>query len=143
MNVISAPAIIPLERRRRFGLILALTVLAAGVACALAFAVDRNEAARRYPGRAEVSCQVLAPNFSGYKPYCPFTEQPDTSGDWTAPDLAEAHNSLGIALQRLKRSAEAVPHFERAIELEPERPETHYNLGRALQILGRAAAAAA
>jgi hypothetical protein len=42
MNVISAPAIIRLKRRRRFGLIVALTVLAAGVACVLAFAVDWN-----------------------------------------------------------------------------------------------------
>ncbi len=42
MNAISAPAAIPLKRRRRFGLIVGLAVLVAAVACALAFAVDWN-----------------------------------------------------------------------------------------------------
>jgi hypothetical protein len=42
MNVISSPATIQLKRRRRFGLIVALALLAAGVGCALAFAIDWN-----------------------------------------------------------------------------------------------------
>jgi hypothetical protein len=35
------------------------------------------------------------------------------------PDHARAHYSLGVALQRAGRGAEAVPHFEAAIQLEP------------------------
>jgi peptide/nickel transport system substrate-binding protein len=57
---------------------------------ALAFAVDRNEAAKVYPIGAVPSCQTLVPNFSGYQPYCPYTIEPGDSGAWTAPDLATA-----------------------------------------------------
>jgi tetratricopeptide (TPR) repeat protein len=53
------------------------------------------------------------------------------------PNFSDAHNNLGVALQRLKRPAEAARRFERAIELEPNRPEAHYNLGQARQSLGR------
>src|SRR5436189_65836 len=35
------------------------------------------------------TCQVLPPNFPGYKPYCPYTKNPG-SGKWTAPDMAKA-----------------------------------------------------
>jgi len=57
------------------------------------------------------------------------------------PDFFDAHNNLGVALQRLKRPAEAAQQFEKAIELEPNRPEAHYNLGQAWQSLGRPAEA--
>jgi peptide/nickel transport system substrate-binding protein len=33
---------------------------------------------------------VLPPNFPGYQPYCPFTEDPSASGRWTGPDLEAA-----------------------------------------------------
>jgi peptide/nickel transport system substrate-binding protein len=35
------------------------------------------------------TCQVLPPNFPGYKPYCPYTAGTDHT-KWTAPDLAKA-----------------------------------------------------
>lgn len=49
------------------------------------------------------------------------------------PDHARAHYSLGVALQRVGRAAEAVPHFEDAIRLEPANfllvSNAHYLLG--------------
>ena len=41
------------------------------------------------PKLAVPTCQILPPNFPGYKPYCPYTKNPG-SGKWTAPDLAKA-----------------------------------------------------
>lgn len=53
------------------------------------------------------------------------------------PDHARAHYSLGVALQRVGRTAEAVPHFEAAIRFEPGNPElvanSHYIAGDILR----------
>jgi peptide/nickel transport system substrate-binding protein len=55
------------------------------------FATDRNALVKIAggPKLAVPTCQVLPPNFPGYKPYCPYTKNPG-SGKWTAPDLAKA-----------------------------------------------------
>jgi peptide/nickel transport system substrate-binding protein len=59
---------------------------------ALSYALDRSELIRRTNGLpfAQPTCQILPPNFPGYKPYCPFTLPPATTGSWQAPDLARA-----------------------------------------------------
>lgn len=57
---------------------------------AVAFAIDRKEIQRRYPGSSAITCQAIPPNFPGYRPYCPYTAAPDAAGTWTAPDLAKA-----------------------------------------------------
>ena len=59
---------------------------------ALNFAVDRGRIIQlgRGPGSAEPTCQVLPPNFPGYKQYCPYTLHPGPAASWTAPDLARA-----------------------------------------------------
>ena len=49
-----------------------------------------------------------------------------------APEAAEARFNWGNALVRLNRSAEAVAHFERVIELRPDLLPAHNNLGNAL-----------
>jgi len=58
---------------------------------AVNFATDRNALVKLYGGTnvAVPTCQVLPPNFPGYKPYCPYTVNPG-SGKWTGPDLAKA-----------------------------------------------------
>jgi YVTN family beta-propeller protein len=38
------------------------------------------------PALGQVTCQVLPPNLSGYRRYCPYTAEPDPAGGWTAPD---------------------------------------------------------
>jgi YVTN family beta-propeller protein len=57
---------------------------------AISYAVDRRAVQDLYPGPAEISCQLLPPNFPGYRPYCPFTLDPSPAGAWTAPDRATA-----------------------------------------------------
>ena len=54
-------------------------------------ATDRTALVKIYggPKLAQPTCQILPPNFPGYKPYCPYTKNPG-SGKWTAPDLAKA-----------------------------------------------------
>ena len=58
---------------------------------AVNYATDRNALVKLYGGTnvAVPTCQVLPPNFPGYKPYCPYTVNPG-SGKWTGPDLAKA-----------------------------------------------------
>ena len=36
------------------------------------------------------TCQLLPPNFPGYAPYCPYTEDPTSSGRWLASDVLKA-----------------------------------------------------
>src|SRR3954454_20075758 len=64
---------------------------------AVNYATDRNALVKIYggPKLATPTCQVLPPNFPGYKPYCPYTANPG-SGKWTAPDMAKA-KQLGAA----------------------------------------------
>jgi YVTN family beta-propeller protein len=59
---------------------------------AVAFALDREKIQdlRGGPIAADVTCQILPPNFPGYEPYCPFTKDPGPAGQWTAPDLQTA-----------------------------------------------------
>jgi peptide/nickel transport system substrate-binding protein len=59
---------------------------------AVNFAVDRAAATNAWGGPrvAEMTCQMLPPNFPGYGPYCPYTAGSTKSGTWTAPDLVKA-----------------------------------------------------
>lgn len=57
---------------------------------ALSFAVDRAAAAAAWPSTSVPTCQVLPPDFPGYRPYCPYTLHPTPSGTWDAPDFATA-----------------------------------------------------
>ena len=58
---------------------------------AVNYATDRNALIKLYGGTnvAVPTCQILPPNFPGYKPYCPYTVNPG-SGKWTGPDMAKA-----------------------------------------------------
>jgi tetratricopeptide (TPR) repeat protein len=58
-----------------------------------------------------------------------------------APDLAEAHYNLGVALQGQLRDEEAAAAYRRALEIEPDHRGARLNLGVALRSLGRVAAA--
>ncbi len=62
------------------------------------FATDRNALVKIAggPKLAVPTCQVLPPNFPGYKPYCPYTKNPG-SGKWTAPDLAKAKQLINAS----------------------------------------------
>jgi peptide/nickel transport system substrate-binding protein len=59
---------------------------------AVSYALDRAKLVRIFggPESVQATCQVLPPNFPGYRPYCPYTLEPTAGGMWTAPDLAKA-----------------------------------------------------
>ena len=66
---------------------------------ALNFAIDRAAIAR-LQGRAELApptCQVLPPNFTAYRPYCPYTRNPSPDGRWNGPDLAKARQLVAAS----------------------------------------------
>ncbi|MEP7040530.1 MAG: ABC transporter substrate-binding protein [Chloroflexota bacterium] len=59
---------------------------------ALNYAIDRAQLAELNGGLpdAAITCQLLAPGWPGYQPYCPYTRSPDDGGRWSAPDLTKA-----------------------------------------------------
>jgi peptide/nickel transport system substrate-binding protein len=59
---------------------------------ALNYGVDRREVVSLAGGplAAQPTCQILPPDLSGYKPYCPYTSDPSPSGSWQGPDIAKA-----------------------------------------------------
>ncbi len=58
---------------------------------AINYAADRNAYVKigGGPSLAVPTCQILPPNFPGYKPYCPYTAGGGTT-KWTGPDLTKA-----------------------------------------------------
>ncbi len=54
-----------------------------------------------------------------------------------APDSAEVHNHLGIALKSQDRIDEAIYCYRRALQIRPNYVEPYYNLGLALESQGR------
>lgn len=63
---------------------------------ALNYAVDRRAAlALEGGGRfAQATCQLMPPNFPGYRPYCPYTADAGPGRPWTAPDLPRARRLI-------------------------------------------------
>ncbi|MBS0388337.1 MAG: sulfotransferase [Proteobacteria bacterium] len=56
----------------------------------------------------------------------------------TAPGAATLHDDLGSILSRQGRHVEAIPAFERALQLDPQLPHTRKRLADALAASGRA-----
>jgi peptide/nickel transport system substrate-binding protein len=57
---------------------------------AVNYAIDRERLIALNGEPAEPSCQILPPILPGYRPYCPYTRNPNRAGTWTAPDLTTA-----------------------------------------------------
>jgi YVTN family beta-propeller protein len=66
---------------------------------AVNYAVDRTKAVALAGGdrEAQLTCQILPPDFPGYHPYCPYTADPNTKGTWTRPDLANARRLVAAS----------------------------------------------
>ena len=62
------------------------------------FATDHNALVKIWggPKLASPTCQILPPNFPGYKPYCPYTVNPG-SGTWTGPDFAKGQQLVNAS----------------------------------------------
>jgi peptide/nickel transport system substrate-binding protein len=58
---------------------------------AINYAVNRETALKERQGgaRLTLTCQIIRPGVTGYRPYCPYTLNPG-SGTWTAPNLPKA-----------------------------------------------------
>jgi YVTN family beta-propeller protein len=63
---------------------------------AVNYAVDRARILELAGGSdlAKPTCQILPPNFPGYRPFCPYTANPSRGGLWTAPDLGRARELI-------------------------------------------------
>ncbi len=73
---------------------------------ALNFAVDRNQLVTDAGGPQlnQISCQILPPDFPGYRPYCPYTLNPNrSSGKWSAPDPSTAQQLVNASGTREAR----------------------------------------
>jgi YVTN family beta-propeller protein len=57
---------------------------------ALNYAADREAAIKANGALGRPTCQILPPDFPGYRPYCPYTAGSTTEGVWTAPNPAKA-----------------------------------------------------
>ena len=66
---------------------------------ALNFAIDRQRLTALTVGQSlgVVTCQILPPNFDGYRRICPYTTDPNRGGTWTAPDLARARKLVRLS----------------------------------------------
>jgi YVTN family beta-propeller protein len=64
---------------------------------ALNYAVDREKVVELTGLDAEPTCQMLPPNFPGYRRYCPYTLHPNSTGTWTAPDPAKARRLVAAS----------------------------------------------
>jgi Flp pilus assembly protein TadD len=53
------------------------------------------------------------------------------------PDDAEVLNNLGLTLMRLNKVSEAIPRFERAVVLAPNKASFHFNFAQAAGLLGQ------
>jgi len=65
---------------------------------AVNYATDRNALVKIYgvPKLAVPTCQILPPNFPGYKPYCPYTAGSSTT-KWTGPNMAKAQQLVNAS----------------------------------------------
>jgi peptide/nickel transport system substrate-binding protein len=62
------------------------------------YATDRNALVKIYggPKLAVPTCQILPPNFPGYKPYCPYTSGSATD-KWTGPNMTKAQQLINAS----------------------------------------------
>jgi YVTN family beta-propeller protein len=78
---------------------------------AVSYAVDRGAVVRALggPDRAQSTCQILPPNFPGYRPYCPFTQQPSAAGIWHAAAITKARRLIAASGTRGARVTVWIP----------------------------------
>ena len=89
---------------------------------AVSYAVDRAELVRRAWGTeaAQPTCQLLPPNFPGYRPHCPFTTAASAGDAWSAPDLVKARELVrqsGTAGARVVFWGPRLPQDQKQLDL--------------------------
>ncbi len=83
---------------------------------ALNYAIDRNRIVGLAGGSllARTTCQILPPTVRGFRPYCPYTNSPNPSGTWTAPNLAAAQQLVRTSGTRGTKVTVLVPPYDPA-----------------------------
>ena len=78
---------------------------------AVSYAADREAFVRAVggPDRAQPTCQVLPPDFPGYRPYCPYTISPGPAGVWSGPVLARGRRLIAASGTRGARVTVWIP----------------------------------
>jgi YVTN family beta-propeller protein len=92
---------------------------------ALNYAVDRRAALALEGGArfAQPTCQIMPPNFPGYRPYCPYTADAGPGRPWTRPDVARARrlvarsHTRGMHITVWGRSERFKPHSRFLVRL--------------------------
>ncbi|MDP9303057.1 MAG: ABC transporter substrate-binding protein [Actinomycetota bacterium] len=66
---------------------------------AVNYAIDRRRLVELGGGPAlrQPTCQVIPPTVPGYVRYCPYTLDPRSTGEWTAPDVAKAQQLIAAS----------------------------------------------
>jgi YVTN family beta-propeller protein len=84
---------------------------------ALNFAVDRAAAAAAGPSIVKPTCQVLPPDFPGYRPYCPYTLHPNSRGSWDSPDFVTAERLVAASHTKgMEVTVWSLPHPAPGVE---------------------------
>jgi DNA-binding SARP family transcriptional activator/ABC-type transport system substrate-binding protein len=62
-------------------------------------AVDRSRLVQLLggPQTARPTCQILPPDFPGYRPYCPYGLKPSPAGTWNGPNLGRARKLVAAS----------------------------------------------
>ena len=89
---------------------------------AVSYALDRAALVGLVGGAsvAQPTCQLLPPNFPGYRPLCPYTANPGGGGAWTAPDLEKARELVresGTAGARVVFWGPSTPQDKKQLDL--------------------------
>jgi YVTN family beta-propeller protein len=67
---------------------------------ALSYAIDRGKITGLLQTGGQPTCQMLTPFILGYRPYCPYRLDPNPSGSWAAPNLAQAQRLIAASHTR-------------------------------------------
>jgi protein O-mannosyl-transferase len=89
------------------------------------------------------ACAAVALLFATYARNNSYRSEVSIWNDTTAkrPRHPGAHDALGLAILRTGDPQHAIPHFERALQLDPARVEAHVNMASAYLALNRPAEA--
>jgi len=102
---------------------------------AVNYVLDRNRVVQLAAGEDQnrPTCQVLPPNFPGYRPYCPYT-LPGASQAWTAPDAARATRLIAASGTKGARVTLWVPRQPAGIRLATYLQQVLGSLGYRVQL---------
>jgi peptide/nickel transport system substrate-binding protein len=88
---------------------------------ALNYAIDRQKLIdlRGSAQSFRPTCQLIIPGTTGYRPYCPYTLNPDATGTWTAPNLPMARKLVAesgtggdrVVVWQAPKKAEPSPRY--------------------------------